>query len=97
LMTANLRGRRYLSFGTAVQFGFGNCANFVSSNVFIKTQAPHYPVGFGTGLGITALSFPLMAGLLVWFMRHNKNIERKAAALPLGDKLDDQVDFKYVF
>lgn len=32
-LAANLRGRASLSYGTAVQFGFGNCANFISSNV----------------------------------------------------------------
>jgi hypothetical protein len=32
----NLRGRASLAVGTAIILGIGNCANFVSSNVFIK-------------------------------------------------------------
>ncbi|EXJ94470.1 hypothetical protein A1O1_02866 [Capronia coronata CBS 617.96] len=97
LLTANLRGRAYLSFGTAIQLGLGNCANFVSSNVFITTQAPHYPVGFGTGLGITCLSFPVMLLVIFLFIRHNKKIDRKLASLAPGEVLDDQIDYKYVY
>jgi len=96
LLTANLRGRAFLSFGTALQFGLGNCANFVSSNVFITTQAPKYPVGFGTGLGITCFSVPVMLLVLTVFTRHNRKIDAKRAALALGKELDDQIDYKYV-
>jgi hypothetical protein len=94
LLTANLRGRVHQSFGTAIQLGLGNCANFVSSNVFITTQAPHYPVGFGTGLGITAFSFPVMLVVIFLFSRHNKKIAAREAA---GEVLDNQVDYKYVY
>lgn len=97
LLTANLRGRAYQSFGTAILLGLGNCANFVSSNVFITTQAPHYPVGFGTGLGITTFAFPVMLLTIFLFIRHNKKIDEKRAALKEGEELDDQLDYKYVF
>ena len=96
LLANNLRGRAYQSFGMALQFGLGNCANFVSSNVFISNQAPRYPVGFGTGLGITCFSFALMVFTIIGFMRHNKKIDEKIAALAPGEELDDQVDYKYV-
>lgn len=49
----NLRGRASLAMGTAIILGIGNCANFVSSNVFIKREVPYYPTAFRTGLGIT--------------------------------------------
>lgn len=97
LLTANLRGKASRSFGTAIQLGLGNCANFVSSNIFITTQAPKYPVGFGTGLGITALGFPLMLLVMFLFSRHNRRVEAKQAALSPGEILDEQVDYKYVF
>ena len=38
--------------------GFGNCGALVSSNVFIASQAPRYPVGFGVGL-----AFGIVAGI----------------------------------
>ncbi|KAN0094092.1 MFS general substrate transporter [Hyaloscypha variabilis] len=94
LLTANLRGRAHQSMGTALQLGLGNCANFISSNIFISKQAPRYPAGFGTGLGITILSFPLMLLVMVLFWRHNGTIEKRLAD---GEALDDQVDYKYVF
>ena len=48
-MTNNLRGRASIAIGVAIILGFGNCANFVASNVFVKNQAPFYPTGFRTG------------------------------------------------
>ncbi|KAL3463703.1 putative MFS transporter [Aspergillus heterothallicus] len=78
LLLANLRGKASLSLGSGIQFGLGNCANFVASNVFITTQSPTYPVGFGTGLGITAAAVPIMVGVVVWFLAHNRKLEKGA-------------------
>ncbi|KAL4968157.1 major facilitator superfamily domain-containing protein [Aspergillus stella-maris] len=75
LLLANLRGKASLSLGSGIQFGLGNCANFVASNVFIDKQKPAYPIGFGTGLGITAAAFPIMGGVVLWFVWHNKKVE----------------------
>jgi hypothetical protein len=93
LLTANLRGRASRSFGTAIQLGLGNCANFVSWNIFITKQAPKYPVGFGTGLAITAFSFPVMLLVMVLFIMHNKKIEAKKAALGSDVELDEHEDY----
>lgn len=97
MLTANLRGKEYQSMGTAIQLGIGNCANFVAANVFITKQAPKYPVGFGTGLALTAFAFPVMLVVLVLFIRHNKKVDQKMATLGHGEELDDQVDYKYVY
>ncbi|KAH8646655.1 major facilitator superfamily domain-containing protein [Xylariales sp. PMI_506] len=97
MLAANLRGRAERSFGTAVLLGIGNCANFVSSNVFITAQAPSYPVGFSTGLALTILMFPVMLVTMGIFIAHNKKIDKKRDALPPGEQLDDQVDYKYVY
>ena len=48
-MTNNLRGRASIAIGVAIILGFGNCANFVASNVFVKGEAPYYETGFRTG------------------------------------------------
>lgn len=40
--------------------GFGNCGALVSSNVFIASQSPRYPVGFGVGL-----AFGVVGGIAV--------------------------------
>lgn len=98
MLTANLRGRVFQSFGTGIQLGLGNCANFVSSNVFITKQSPRYPVGFGTGLGLTVAAFPVM---IIWMgicVVHNRRVEEKRVrAEAEGRVLDDQVDYLYVF
>ncbi|KAL2009628.1 hypothetical protein VTN00DRAFT_5435 [Thermoascus crustaceus] len=54
--------------------GFGNCGAFVSGNVFITDQAPHYPVGFGVGL-----AFGIVGGIAVtvyYFYLRNENRRR---------------------
>lgn len=65
----------------------------MSSNIFVATQAPKYPTGFGIGMSITAFAFPAVAGVCFWFWKHNKNIEKRPVE---GEVLDDQVDYKYV-
>ncbi len=49
----NLVGRSEKAVAAAIQLGFGNSCNFISSNVFITGEAPRYPTGFTTGLVLT--------------------------------------------
>lgn len=66
--------------------GFGNCANLVSSNVFITSEAPRYPTGTTTGLCFTALGFCLVStGTLVLFLL-NKKRERKLMSMSAEEK-----------
>ncbi|EPE36526.1 MFS general substrate transporter [Glarea lozoyensis ATCC 20868] len=92
-LSANLRGPKELGVGTAIILGVGNCANFVSSNIFITTEAPRYPTGFSVGMALTALALPVLGGVVLWFWMHNKKIRARMAA---GAVLDNQVDFIYV-
>ncbi|RAH41082.1 vitamin H transporter [Aspergillus brunneoviolaceus CBS 621.78] len=46
------------SVGMGLLPAFGNCGAFVSGNVFITSEAPKYPTGFGVGL-----AFAVVAGL----------------------------------
>lgn len=69
--------------------GFGNCANLVSSNVFLSTEAPRYPTGFTTGLFFTALGFCLVTTgtlLLVWM---NKRRERRLLSMTAEEKASE--------
>lgn len=66
-----------MAVGTATIIGFGNCANFVASNVFRYIEAPHYPTAFRTGLGLTvmgAVACFVFVGIL-W--GHNRRLDRK--------------------
>lgn len=91
-MSNNLRGRASVAVGTAVVLGFGNCANFVATNVFIKAEAPYYPSAFRTGLAITVAGggFCLSYAALLW--RHNQKLAKKRA-VEGGE--DDQKEYKY--
>lgn len=48
----NMGGHYKRSIAAAVQIGFGNAGGIVASNIFITSQAPTYPVGFGVCLGM---------------------------------------------
>jgi hypothetical protein len=91
-MSNNLRGRASVAVGTAIVLGFGNCANFVATNVFIKSEAPRYPTAFRTGLAITlaGAGFCLAYAGLLW--RHNEKLARKRAHF--GGE-DDQREYRY--
>jgi MFS family permease len=91
-MSNNLRGRASVAVGTAIVLGFGNCANFVATNVFIKAEAPYYPTAFKTGLIITVVgagSCLAYAGLL-W--RHNQQLTEKREQV---GREDDQNEYRY--
>ncbi|CAG8956856.1 hypothetical protein HYFRA_00012311 [Hymenoscyphus fraxineus] len=54
-LSANTVGRPKKAVVHTLQIGFGNSANFVSANVFIKDEAPKYKTGFKAGLIITVV------------------------------------------
>lgn len=92
-LNSNLRGRPQQAIASAVQLGVGNCANFVASNVFIKTQSPRYPVGFATGIGLAALGVLctiLVTAALAW---HNRKFDTRSHRTKDDD---DQEHFRYV-
>lgn len=91
-MSNNLRGRASVAVGTAIVLGFGNCANFIATNVFIKAEAPHYPTAFRAGLAITVAGggFCLSYAALLW--RHNLRLSRRRE-IEGGE--DDQKNYRY--
>ncbi|KAH9897465.1 major facilitator superfamily domain-containing protein [Xylariomycetidae sp. FL2044] len=97
-LSANLRGRKYLAVGMAWMVGFGNCANFISSNVFITTERPRYPTGFSTGLGFTALGFVLVStGFGLLYMKNKKRDSLRAHMSDSEREAHDEVYFKFVY
>jgi cyanate permease len=96
-LSANLRGHKYLAVGMAWMVGFGNCANFISSNVFIKTEAPRYVTGFTNGLVFTIVG--LLLTLLGCTLLGMKNKKREAALAQMTDaerEAHDKVYFRFV-
>ena len=48
----NMAGHYKRSISSAMMIGFGNSGGLIASNIFITSQAPRYPVGYGTSLGL---------------------------------------------
>lgn len=97
-LSNNLRGRKYLAVGMAWQVGFGNCANFVSSNVFIAGEAPRYRTGFVNGLVWKCVGFTLVCFTTVLLFVKNKRRERKMANMTAEEREhEDQVSFKFLY
>jgi hypothetical protein len=93
-MTNNLRGRASTAVGTAMILGLGNCANFVASNVFIKTEAPFYRKGFQTGLGLTIAGAVVCIVFLGLLWLHNRKLDRKRR---VHGGVDDQIEYRYQY
>ena len=97
-LSANLRGRKYLAIGMAWQVGFGNCANFVSANMFIKTQRPRYPTGISTGLAFTCVGFALVVTALLLFVMKNRSREKRLGAMGADERFEEEKkSIKFVY
>jgi len=76
--------------------GFGNCANFVSSNIFLKTESPRYPLGFTVGLVFTSLGAALIVLATVLFRWKNQQKESRQARMSDAQRAeDDEVTLRY--
>ena len=52
--------------------GTDHDAGIAGSNIFLAKQAPRYPVGFGTGIGICACAVVAAYVLRVAYQKENK-------------------------
>ncbi|KAF2166673.1 hypothetical protein M409DRAFT_23304 [Zasmidium cellare ATCC 36951] len=96
-LSNNLRGRKYLAVGMAWQVGFGNRANFVSSNVFITGQAPRYRTGFANGLGWTCSGFALVCFTTLLLSIKNKRRADRVSRLSVEERApEEQKSFKFL-
>ena len=75
-LTNNLGGHYKRAFGTALQIAMGNMSGFVASNIFIETQAPRYPVGYGVALAMTGVAGGAAAVLYRGLKRENDKRKR---------------------
>lgn len=97
----NLAPSSKRAVGMALLISVGNLGGVAGSNIFLSSQAPTYPAGFGTGLGITVTAIGMAAVLRRAFHHENEQrrllIEREGAAavrakyteqelMELGDK-----------
>lgn len=59
-----------------MQIGLGNCGGLVASNIYLKSQAPEYPLGFGLSLGLVWLCGSACVAFLMVLVRENKKREK---------------------
>jgi hypothetical protein len=64
LIGNNLAPSSKRAVGMAQLISFGNLGGICGSNIFLAAQAPRYPTGFGTGMGIC-----LCAIVMAWVLR----------------------------
>jgi hypothetical protein len=72
----NLGGHYKRGVGAAMQVGLGNIGGIIASNIFLQSQAPEYPVGFGTALGCVWLCVLSACAFAGYIWRENKKRDR---------------------
>ena len=72
----NLGGHYKRGVGAALQVGVGNIGGIVASNIFLQSQAPEYPLGFGLALALVWLC--AIAAVLFFFYIRRENKLRNA-------------------
>lgn len=72
----NVAGHYKRGIAAAVQIGFGNVGGIVASNIFVKDQAPAYPLGFGVSLGLLWLCGLACTVFVVGLWWENRRRER---------------------
>jgi hypothetical protein len=59
-----------------MQIGIGNCGGLIASNIFLESQAPRYPLGFGLSLALVWLCG--FSAIAMFFMLKSENKKRNA-------------------
>ncbi|KAI9741502.1 MAG: hypothetical protein M1818_004308 [Claussenomyces sp. TS43310] len=85
----NLRNRPQKAVAAAIQLGFGNSCNFVSSNVFITKEAPKYPTAFKTGVAFCCVGLVAALANEYFLWAENKRIQARVDA---GQVCDDEYE-----
>jgi hypothetical protein len=72
LCANNLAPSSKRAVGLALLVTIGNFGGFIGSNIFLDKEAPKYPAGFGTCLGILIVSVSMTILLRLGLQRENK-------------------------
>lgn len=98
----NMTGHYKRSISSAMMVGFGNTGGIVASNIFITSQAPRYPVGYGVSLGLLWMCAAACVVLLLGVMVENRKRDRGERDWRLetadADNLgDDHPHFRFTY
>ncbi|KAI0444960.1 MFS general substrate transporter [Xylaria telfairii] len=71
-LSNNMSGNWKRAFSAGIQITVGNLVGLLATNVFIDREAPRYPTGYGTALGLTWLAGAAATALFVGLVLENR-------------------------
>ncbi|KIW91245.1 uncharacterized protein Z519_08141 [Cladophialophora bantiana CBS 173.52] len=77
-LSNNLGGHYKRGVGIAMQLAIGNIGGIVGSNIYLQSEAPTYPTGFGTGVRLLSAG-ALASCVLLWYLRRENKLRDKGA------------------
>lgn len=98
----SVAGHYKRSVASAVMIGFGNTGGIIASNVFITSEAPRYPTGYGTSLGLLWLTGVLCTVFFFGLRAENKRRDRGGRDYRLEERDvdnmgDDHPGFRFMY
>jgi hypothetical protein len=98
----NMSGHYKRSVSSAMQIGFGNAGGIVASNIFITSEQPAYPTGYGTSLALIWLCGLACTAFLIGVRAENRMRDKGARDYRFGeqdaDNLgDDHPHFRFTY
>ena len=100
----NMGGHIKRGVSSALQIGLGNCGGIIASNIYLPTQRPLYPVGFGVSLGLVWLcAISAVTFLVLIWLENKKRDEGKrddrmnASPEELDNLGDDHPGFRFTY
>ena len=64
------------SVSSAMQVGFGNIGGIIASNIFLTSESPTYPTGYGVSLGMLWICGVACTALFFYVKKENRKRER---------------------
>lgn len=86
----NLAPSSKRAVGMAVLISFGNFGGIAGSNIYLASQAPRYPTGFGVGLGVSAAAI-----VMAFVLRRSYAAENRRRRALLDEQGEDVIRAKY--
>ncbi|KAI8954031.1 MFS general substrate transporter [Xylaria longipes] len=71
----NMSGHWKRALGAGIQIAVGNITGVLAANIFVDHEAPRYPTGYGTALGLTWLGGIAATAMFVGMLIENRKRE----------------------
>jgi sugar phosphate permease len=68
----NMSGHWKRAFASGMQLTIGSCSGLIGSNIFLTTESPKYPTGYGVALGMFWFGNLCAAAMYLWMRRENQ-------------------------